>query len=90
MEKNFKSWPKGVFRNLAYPEVPIQQIVRSAALQWPWRNAIIFGGMEITFQELDVLSDRFATALAAMGVKKGDRVGIHLSLIHISEPTRPY
>lgn len=78
MEKNFKSWPKGVFRNMTYPEVPIQQIVRSAALQWPWRNAIIFGGMEITFQELDVLSDRFANALASMGVKKGDRVGIHL------------
>ncbi len=78
MEKNFKSWPKGVFRNLSYPEVPIQQILRSAALQWPWRNAIIFGGMEITFQELDALSDRFANALASMGVKKGDRVGIHL------------
>jgi long-chain acyl-CoA synthetase len=78
MEKNFKCWPKGVEKNLTYPEVPIQQILRSAALQWPWRNAIIFGGMEITFQELDTLSDRFATALAAMGVKKGDRVGIHL------------
>jgi len=78
MEKNFQSWPKGVFKNLSYPEVPIQQILRSAALQYPWRNAIIFGGMEITFQELDTLSDRFATALASMGVKKGDRVGIHL------------
>jgi len=78
MEKNYKCWPKGVVKNLSYPEVPIQQILRSAALQWPWRNAIIFGGMEITFQELDALSDRFATALAALGVKKGDRVGIHL------------
>lgn len=78
MEKNFKSWPKGVFKNLTYPEVPIQQILRSAALQWPWRNAIVFGGMEITFQELDALSDRFANALAAMGVSKGDRVGVHL------------
>jgi long-chain acyl-CoA synthetase len=78
MEKNFKCWPKGVFRNLSYPEVPVQQILRSAALQWPWRNAIVFGGMEITFQELDALSDRFANALASMGVKKGDRVGIHL------------
>ncbi|MEW6553028.1 MAG: AMP-binding protein [Actinomycetota bacterium] len=78
MEKNFKYWPKGVFRNLSYPEVPIQQLLRSAVLQWPWRNAIIFGGMEMTYQELDTLSDRFATALAALGVKKGDRVGVHL------------
>jgi long-chain acyl-CoA synthetase len=34
--------------------------------------------MEMTYRELDDLSDRFATALADMGVKKGDRVGLHL------------
>ncbi len=78
MEKNFKYWPKGVFKNLSYPEVPVQQLLRSATMQWPWRNAIIFGGMEMTYQELDSLSDRFANALASMGVKKGDRVGVHL------------
>ncbi len=60
MEKNYKCWPKGVPRSLSYPEVPVFQILRSAAAQWPWRNAIIFGGMEITYQELDHLSDRFA------------------------------
>ncbi len=78
MEKNFKCWPEGVYKNLTYPEVPVYEILRSSARRWPWRNAIIFGGMEITYQELDNLSDRFATALAAMGVMKGDRVGIHL------------
>jgi long-chain acyl-CoA synthetase len=78
MEKNFKCWPKGVFKNLSYPEVPVFQILRSAAMQWPWRNAIIFGGMEITYQELDQLSDKFAAALHDLGVKKGDRVAIHL------------
>ncbi len=78
MEKNYKCWPKGVLKSLNYPEVPVYQILRSAALQWPWRNAVVFGGMEITFQELDALSDRFANALASLGVKKGDRVAIHL------------
>jgi long-chain acyl-CoA synthetase len=78
MEKNYTYWPDGVFKNLSYPEIPVFGILRSSAEKWPWRNAIIFAGMEITFQELDALSDRFATALAAMGVKKGDRVGIHL------------
>jgi long-chain acyl-CoA synthetase len=78
MEKNFAFWPKGVFKQLSYPEIPVFQVLRSSALQWPWRNAVVFGGMEITYQELDDLSDRFATALAAMGVEKGDRVGIHL------------
>ena len=78
MEKNFNAWPEGVFKHLDYPEVPVSQIIRSAALQWPWRNAVIFGGMEMTFAELDQLSDRFATALCDMGVGKGDRVGVHL------------
>ncbi len=78
MEKIYKAWPKGVFKHLSYPEIPVFQILRSATLQWPWRNAIIFAGMEITYQELDQLSDRFATALADMGVKKGDRVAVHL------------
>lgn len=78
MEKIYTCWPKGVFRNLSYPEVPVYEILRSSARRWPWRNAIIFGGMELTYQELDNLSDRFATALTALGVRKGDRVGIHL------------
>lgn len=78
MEKNFKFWPQGVFKELTYPKIPIFEILRSSARQWPDRNAILFGGMEMTYRELDLLSDRFAAALADMGVKKGDRVGIHL------------
>lgn len=78
MEKILKCWPKGVFKQLSYPEVPVYQILRSAASQWPWRNAIIFGGSELTYQELDQLSDRFAAALTKLGVRKGDRVAVHL------------
>lgn len=62
MEKNFKCWPAGISRNLDYPEVPVFQILRSAALQWPDRNAIVFGGAEVTCREMDLLSDRFANA----------------------------
>ena len=76
--KNYKCWPQGVFKHLSYPEVPVFEFIRSSARQWPDRNALIFGGMEMTYRELDDLSDRFATALADMGVKKGDRVGLHL------------
>ncbi len=78
MEKNFKCWPQGVFKNLTYPEIPVGEIIRSSARQWPWRNAIIFGGLEMTYAELDQLSDRFACALHGLGVRKGDRVAIHL------------
>jgi long-chain acyl-CoA synthetase len=78
MEKNYASWPEGVFKHLSYPEIPVFQVLRSSAMKWPERNAMIFGGMEITFRELDLLTDRFAAALADQGVKKGDRVGVHL------------
>ena len=77
-DKNYKCWPPGVFKQLSYPEVPVFEFLRSSARQWPERNALIFGGMEMTYRELDGLSDRFANALADMGVKKGDRVGLHL------------
>jgi long-chain acyl-CoA synthetase len=78
MEKNYANWPAGVFRHLSYPEIPVFQILRSSATKWPERNAMIFGGMEITFRELDLLTDRFAAALADQGVSKGDRVSLHL------------
>jgi long-chain acyl-CoA synthetase len=78
VEKNYASWPEGVFRHLSYPEIPVFEILRSSAAKWPERNAMIFGGMEITFRELDLLSDRFAAALADQGVEKGDRIAVHL------------
>jgi long-chain acyl-CoA synthetase len=78
MEKNYKCWPEGVFKHLTYYEIPVYEILRSTARQYPWRTAIIFGGMELTYAELDDLSGRFAAALADMGVAKGDRVAVHL------------
>jgi long-chain acyl-CoA synthetase len=38
----------------------------------------VFLGAELTFREIKTRSDRFATALARLGVQKGDRVGIML------------
>ena len=78
MKKNSTHWPKGVFRHLEYPEIPVFELLRSSARKWPDRKAIIFRDTEITYRELDELSDRFAGALASLGVSKGDRVGMHL------------
>lgn len=78
MAKNFKSWPKHWPKHLNYPAVPLHAFLDQTAKRVPHRIAIIFGGMELTYAELKELSDRFATALAAMGVGKGDRVAIHL------------
>jgi len=78
MPKNFKSWPDQWPKNLNYPEQPVYSFLDHTAARVPNRIAIIFGGMELTYGQLKELSDRFATALDDMGVRKGDRVAIHL------------
>ncbi len=78
MTKNFKSWPKDWPKTLAYPEIPVFAFLDQSADRVPNRIAIIFEGMELTYSELRELSNRFACALHAMGVGKGDRVAIHL------------
>ena len=72
----FKSWPEGLPKSLDYPVVPLFDFLRNTAGRLPDKSAIIFYGREVTFGELDELSDRFANALAEMGVGKGDRVGM--------------
>jgi len=76
--KNFTCWPKQWPKNLNYPEVPIYALLDQTSERVPNRIAIHFGGMALTYAELRQLTDRFATALAALGVSKGDRAAIHL------------
>jgi long-chain acyl-CoA synthetase len=78
MAKNFRSWPEHWPRTLSYPKIPVYGFLDQTARRVPNRIAIIFGGLELTYNELKQLSDRFAAALVAMGVRKGDCVSIHL------------
>jgi len=78
MAKNFKAWPKYFPKTQTYPELPVYTFLDQTADRVPERIAMIFGGMELTYSELKNLCYRFATALAEMGVKKGDRVAINL------------
>lgn len=47
--------------------------------KYPDRTAIVYLGERFTYARLRDLSERFAGALADMGVKKGDRVMIYVS-----------
>ncbi|MDQ1334372.1 MAG: long-chain acyl-CoA synthetase [Thermodesulfobacteriota bacterium] len=47
--------------------------------KYPNRTAIVYLGERFTYARLRDLSERFAGALAEMGVKKGDRVMIYVS-----------
>jgi len=78
MPKNFKSWPDQWPKNLNYPELPVYSFLDHTAARVPNRLAIIFGGMELTYGELKNLADRFAAALSTMGLKKDEKVAIHL------------
>jgi long-chain acyl-CoA synthetase len=74
----FKFWPEGVPKHIEYPEVPLFDFLRKAAEKHPEQAAVVYFHRQVTYNELDEASDRFATALDALGVKKGDKVGLFL------------
>lgn len=78
MAKNFSFWPQGWPKSLNYPDLAVQAILENTAKRVPDRIAIIFSGLELTFAELLELSRRFSSALVHLGVKKQDRIAIHL------------
>ncbi|MCH8205501.1 MAG: AMP-binding protein [Chloroflexi bacterium] len=59
-----------------YEEYPLSQLIKRTAARIPDKVAIIDGDNEYTFRQIDEHSDRFASALAGLGISKGDRVGI--------------
>src|SRR4030042_6295928 len=74
----FRSWPKDVPKNLEYPKVPLHEILKKTAKEHPEKAAIAYFERELTYAELDSLSDQLAAALARLGVKRGDRVAVFL------------
>ena len=59
-----------------YPTYPLQHILTQTAQRSPQKAAIIDGEYVYSYQQLDMYSNRFAAALARLGVEKGDRVGL--------------
>jgi long-chain acyl-CoA synthetase len=74
----FRFWPSDVPKKMKYPAVPLQGVLRKTAEKHPEKTAIAYFEGEITYGELDSLSDQFAAVLAKLGVKQGDRVAIFL------------
>jgi len=63
---------------IRYPRLPIHELIQIPANAYPDKAALNFFGTEMTFWELRQQVLRMANALGALGIKKGDRVGIHL------------
>jgi len=60
-----------------YPEIPVFQVLRNTAIFIPENPTILHPKM-MTIKEIDSLSDKLATALADLGVKKGNTVALYL------------
>jgi long-chain acyl-CoA synthetase len=60
------------------PRFPIHELIQIPANAYPDKAALTFCGTEMTFWELRQQILRMANALGALGVQKGERVGIHL------------
>jgi len=60
------------------PNQPLYQILQIASAAYGEKPAVAFMGSFISFGDVKKLVDRLATALAHLGVVKGDRVGIML------------
>jgi long-chain acyl-CoA synthetase len=61
-----------------FPKVPLTRLLDDAASSFPTNTALAFLGNKLSYKQLKDEVDRFATALAGLGVSKGDRVAIIL------------
>jgi len=73
-----KNYDKGVPTAIDYPQVPLFHFLEQGAKLYPERACTLFKGAAISYKEMNELTDRIAGALADMGVKKGDRVGVFM------------
>ena len=90
MEKPWlKEYDSGVPATIDYPHVPIPQFLIDTATKYPNKSAMVFGGVveplgnalmdtSMSYKRLLDLTYRFAAILQKLGVKKGDRVAVHL------------
>lgn len=74
----YKRYDKGVPHTIDYPAVPLYFFLEESARKYPDKPCTIFKGATISYKEMNAITDRVAAALAALGVKKGDRVGIFM------------
>ena len=73
--KNYKLGPYPLKKTLEpYPKAPIHKFLDDSAEAYPGQVAIEYLGKRIKYYELRNYVDRFANALASLGVKKGDKV----------------
>lgn len=67
-------YEEGIAYTIAIPRIPLQALLQSATRRFPRHTALIFEGQRMSYDQLNRQVNRFAQALQALGVKKGERV----------------
>ncbi len=71
-------YPVGVPPELALREETLSMAFARSVRKFSRRTALYFFGKTLSYQECGALVDRFACGLAALGIRKGDRVALCL------------
>jgi len=79
-EKWRAAWPAHLPAEPAYPygRAPLPEYLRQWARRRPGHPCVNYYGRELTYAEVDRLSDVFAAFLLSRGCGAGTRVGVHL------------
>jgi len=73
-----KFYPEEASPDVEIPEKSVVETFDEATNKWKGKTALIFYGRKISYRELRDQTDRFATALNDLGVRKGDKVALLL------------
>ncbi len=72
------NYEDGVPEHVDFDKTCVPQFLEKSAERYPDTTALIFQGYKISYRDLNIMADTFATCLADFGIKKGDRVAILL------------
>lgn len=73
-----KYYDEGVPHKINYESLCLHDILERTVKKFPNNPALSFQGYVLTYKKLQDMVYRMATCLADFGIKKGDRVAIHL------------
>ena len=73
-----KAYDPDVPTSLVYPSISLTDLLTHSAQCFPDQKCTIFRDQTITYQEMENLTARLAAGLCAIGVQKGERVGLLL------------
>lgn len=74
-----KHYPAGMQHDYTFPDdKTLGQLFDETSEKWKSKTALIFYGNKISYKELREKVDRLANGFHALGIEKGDRVGVLL------------